>query len=89
MANEKRTIQSFFAPVAKKAKPVAEAPAAAGARHRGARAGVHAKDLICFTWCLSFYHVGGLVVVVLFFGLSVILLGSTRLPRPVVDIKLP
>ena len=29
MANEKRTIQSFFAPVAKKAKPVAEAPAAA------------------------------------------------------------
>ena len=29
MANEKRTIQSFFAPVAKKAKPEAEAPAAA------------------------------------------------------------
>ena len=29
MANEKRTIQSFFTPVAKKAKPAAEAPAAA------------------------------------------------------------
>ena len=29
MAYEKRTIQSFFTPVAKKAKPAAEAPAAA------------------------------------------------------------